>query len=57
MGYIEGKIEKDQYSFLPICFDNLIEEDNPVRMINIFVNALDMDKLGFNSKSKRETRI
>lgn len=49
MGYIEGKIEKEQYSFLPICFDNLIEEDNPVRMLNSFVDALDMEKLGFKN--------
>lgn len=49
MGYIEGKIEKEQYSFLPICFDNLIEEDNPVRLLNSFVDALDMEKLGFKN--------
>ena len=49
MGYIEGKMEREQYSFLPICFDNLIDENNSVRMINVFVEALDMEKLGFKN--------
>lgn len=53
MGYIEGKIEKEQYSFLPICFDNLIEENNEVRMLNSFVEALDMEKLGFKNASPK----
>ncbi len=53
MRYIEGKIEKEQYSFLPMCFDNLIEEDNPVRMLNSFVNALDIDKLGFKNATPK----
>lgn len=33
MGYIEGKIEKEQYSFLPVYFDDLIEEDKPVNRL------------------------
>lgn len=49
MGYIEGKIEINQYSFLPNCFDNLISEDNPVRLIDSFVNSLDMEKLNFKN--------
>lgn len=49
MGYIEGKREINQYSFLPICFDNLISEDNPVRVIDAFVDSLDMEKLNFKN--------
>ena len=49
MGYIEGKRNIEQYSFIPICFDNLIEEDNPVRMIEAFVESLDIEKLGFKN--------
>lgn len=45
MGYIEGKREINQYSFLPICFDNLISEDNLVRVIDAFVDSLDMELL------------
>lgn len=53
MGYIEGKIEKEQYSFLPICFDELIENDNPVRMINAFVESLNMEKIGFTKSTPK----
>ena len=53
MGYIERKIEKEQYSFLLICFDDLIEENNPVRMLNSFVETLDMGKIGFKNATPK----
>lgn len=53
MGYIKGKIEKEQYIFLPICFDDLIEANNPVRMLNSFVETLDMEKLSFKMQCLR----
>lgn len=40
MGYIEGKIEEEQYRYLQICFDDLIEENNPVRILNSFVEEI-----------------
>lgn len=54
MGYIEGKREINQYSLLPNCFDNLISEDNPVRLIDNFVESLDMEKLNFKNSTPKK---
>lgn len=46
MKYIEGQY-RDQITFLPDCIDDLIGQDNPVRVIDCFVENLDMEELGF----------
>jgi transposase len=46
MGYIEGN-DRSQLTFLPECIDDYVDENNPVRVIDIFVDSLDMDDLGF----------
>lgn len=46
-GYIEEKTDARQYNFMPTCYDELIEENNPVRVLDAFVNLLDMVKLNF----------
>lgn len=46
-GYANGNLNVMQYSFLPICFDELISEDNPVRVISAFVDNLNVKELGF----------
>lgn len=46
MRYIEGKMDRDQVSFNPISFDEMIEKENPVRVIDAFVEMLDMKSLG-----------
>ncbi|MCK9216422.1 MAG: transposase [Firmicutes bacterium] len=46
MKYIAGE-DRFQIAFLPDCIDDYVSEDNPVRVIDAFVNQLDMDKLGF----------
>lgn len=45
MGYIEGKINRDQISFIPMSFDEIIGEDNPVRAVDAFVEMLDANAL------------
>jgi len=45
--YKEGNLVTEQYSFIPTCFDELINEDNPVRMIEAFADSLDVEELGF----------
>jgi len=45
MGYIEGKIDRDQIDFMPMSFDEMIGEDNPVRAIDAFVEMLDNNTL------------
>jgi transposase len=33
---------------LPECLDDFIDESNPVRVIDAFVDVLDLGKLGFD---------
>ena len=52
-GYIEGKLDTKQYSFLPICYDEIISEDNSVRVLDAFVNSLDMKQLNFKNLDRQ----
>ncbi len=49
MKYIKGE-DRRQYVLFPACLDEYIEQDNPVRYINAFVDSLDLEELGFNRK-------
>jgi transposase len=44
--FIEGA-DRDQWTLLPESLDDWISEDNPVRAIDAFVDALDLAELGF----------
>jgi len=44
--FIEGT-DRSQSTFLPEALEDWIEEDNPVRVIDVFVNELDLGGLGF----------
>ncbi len=44
--FIEG-IGRDQVTLLPDCLDDYVEEDNPVRVIDAFIEMLDLSALGF----------
>ena len=46
MKYIKGK-NRDQMSIFPISIDASIEQDNEVRIIDLFVESLEIGKLGF----------
>ncbi len=46
MKYKEKK-DRAQISFLPECVEDYIDEENPVRVIDAFVDTLDMAALGF----------
>jgi len=46
MGYVKKNFDRDQFSFMPVSFDELIDENNPVRVIEAFVEMLDMDFIG-----------
>src|SRR5258708_30451301 len=39
--------DRGQSTLLPECLDEWIDESNPVRAVDVFVNALDLGKLGF----------
>ena len=49
-GFVEG-VDRAQASFLPACLEDFVDEDNPARAIDAFVEALDLDALGFRSKA------
>ena len=44
--FVEGA-ERGQSSLLPECLDDFIDESNPVRAIDVFVDALDLAEMGF----------
>lgn len=52
-GYIEGKINTKQYSLIPMCYDEMISEDNPVRVLDVFVDSLDMKKMNFKNADRQ----
>ena len=47
-GFIEGA-DRSQLSLLPGSLDDWICSDNPVRVIDAFVDTLDLNKLGFET--------
>ncbi len=47
MKYIKG-INRNQLVLFPTSLDEAIEEDNEVRLIDLFVDSLDMEQMGFN---------
>ena len=45
--FVEGA-DRAQSTLLPECLDDWIDEENPVRAIDVFVDALDLGILGFD---------
>jgi hypothetical protein len=39
--------DRGQWTLLPECLDDFIDESNPVRVINAFVDALDLAEMSF----------
>jgi transposase len=54
MKYVEGESRKQQ-SMLPDCIDDYVGEENPVRVIDAFVDGLEMEKLEFGRTEPAET--
>ena len=48
VGFIEG-VDRGQLSLLPESLEDWVEESNPVRVIDAFVEELDLDELGFKT--------
>jgi len=44
--FIEGE-DRNQSTLFPECLEDYIAEDNPVRIIDVFVDELDLGQLGF----------
>src|SRR5262249_21317036 len=47
--------DRGQTTLLPECLDDFIDESNPVRVIDAFVDALDSAELGFDSVAPAAT--
>ena len=47
-GFVEG-VGRDQSSLLPATIEDYVGDDNPVRAVDVFVDGLDLRKLGFTS--------
>ena len=46
--FIEGA-DRNQVTLLPECLEEYIADDNPVRVVDAFVDELDLSELGFKS--------
>ena len=46
-GFIEG-LDRGQATLLPECLEDWVDENNPVRAVDVFVDALDLAALGFD---------
>src|SRR5450631_3401362 len=44
--FVEGE-DRTQITLLPECLDDYVAEDNPVRVVQVFVDELDLGGLGF----------
>jgi transposase len=45
--FVEGD-DRKQFALLPECVDDYIGQDNPVRIVDVFVDESDLTTLGFN---------
>jgi transposase len=54
MSYVEGA-DRHQIMLLPESIEQMVDEENPVRVIDAFVNGLSIEKLGFTKAKPAET--
>src|SRR5213595_2733576 len=47
MGRFVEEADRGQWTLLPECLDDFIDESNPVRVIDVFVDALDLAEMSF----------
>jgi transposase len=50
--FVEG-VDRGQITLLPECLDDWVNEDNPVRVVDVFVDELDLAALGFGRVDPR----
>ena len=51
--FVEGA-DRGQWTLLPECLDDFLDESNPVRVIDVFVDALDLAKMSLKGLSRRQ---
>jgi transposase len=52
--FIEG-VDRNQNTLLPECLDDFVVEDNAVRVIDVFVDELELRELGFDGVAPQAT--
>src|SRR5215211_805881 len=52
--FVEGR-DRRQTALLPECLDDYLEADNPVRVIDAFVDGLDLFAIGFSGVQPAST--
>jgi transposase len=52
--FVEGT-DRSQSTMLPECLDDWVDEINPVRAVDAFVDALNLEKLGFDGVVPKAT--
>jgi transposase len=52
--FVEG-IDREQGTLFPECLADWIDGDNPVRVIDAFVDKLDLSRLGFEGVAPEAT--
>jgi transposase len=50
--YVEGQ-DRSQVTLFPESLDEYIAEDNPVRVVDVFVEELDLKALGLKGQSRK----
>lgn len=55
MGRFVGGADRGQATLLPECLDDWVDNSNPIRAIDAFVDALDLTELGFNGVTPAAT--
>jgi transposase len=53
-GFVEG-MDRRQATLLPECLEDWVGENNPVRAVDVFVDALDLANLGFDGVQPQAT--
>ncbi len=53
-GFVEG-MDRQQATLLPECLEDWVGENNPVRAVDVFVDALDLAALGFDGVQAKAT--
>src|SRR5664279_4671453 len=52
--FVEGG-DRSQVTLLPECLDDFVDPDNPVRVVEAFVEQLDLRQMGFDGVARAAT--
>jgi transposase len=52
--FVEGE-DRSQVTLLPECLDDDVDQDNPVRVVEAFVDQIDLRRMGFDGAAPAVT--